>query len=101
MMDRYKLKELMQIERACVKRGSTCNRKCADCDLVQDDKTLIEAYDGILDMLEDPRQRRVVYCCQCEHWDKESGLSARMCRKHHRFTTRLEYCSDGREIKIC
>lgn len=98
-MDNYQLAKLMRIERACVRRGNTCDRKCADCDLVQDDKTLIAAYDAVIKMLEDPQLRHVVFCCQCEYWDKESGLSARLCKKHDRFKVRYDFCSDGRETR--
>lgn len=97
-MTNYQLAKLMKIERACVKRGNSCDRKCAKCDLVQEDSTLIAAYDQVIKMLEDPQLRHVVLCCQCEYWDQESGLSARECNKHDRFTTRYGYCSDGREI---
>lgn len=98
-MDNYHLAKLMRVEKACVKRGSTCNRECAECDLVQDDKALIAAYNAVIKMLEDPQQRRVVFCCQCEHWDKESGLTARKCMKHEHVTVQFNYCSDGREMK--
>ena len=36
--------ELMNIEKQCVKRASTCDRDCAKCDLVQENSELIEAY---------------------------------------------------------
>lgn len=42
-----RVRELMTIEQECVKRANTCGRDCAKCDLVQDDKDLIEAYDVI------------------------------------------------------
>ena len=99
-VDRYQLVKLMKIELACVKRGNSCDRKCAKCDLVQEDKTLIAAYEAVIGALEDPQMRRVTFCCQCDHWDKESGLTARECLKHKRITVRYDYCSDGKEIQV-
>lgn len=43
-MDLKRAAELMNIEKQCVKRASTCDRDCAKCDLVQEDSELIEAY---------------------------------------------------------
>ena len=37
--------ELLKIERECISRANTCNRDCANCELVQDDKELLEMYD--------------------------------------------------------
>ncbi len=99
MDDNYKLARLMRVELACVRRGNTCDRKCAKCDLVQTDKDLIEAYEEVIRRLEDPQRRRVTFCCMCEYWDKESGLTARNCTKHDRITVRYDYCSDGREVQ--
>ena len=99
MVDRYQLAKLMKIELACVRRGSTCNRKCADCDLVQEDKALIAAYEAVIRVLEDPQIRRVTFCSICDYWDKESGLTARKCHKHGRITTQSMYCSEGKEIE--
>jgi hypothetical protein len=38
--------ELMDIELSCINRNieKTCDRHCEKCDLVQEDKDLIEAY---------------------------------------------------------
>ena len=45
--------ELMQSEKTCIVRNryGKCSRKCADCDLVQDNSDLIEAYDKVLSLL--------------------------------------------------
>lgn len=32
-------------EAECVKRGSTCNRDCLNCELVREDKKILQAYD--------------------------------------------------------
>ena len=40
-----RVRELMTIEKECVKQANTCGRDCAKCDLVQDDKELLAAYD--------------------------------------------------------
>lgn len=99
-VDRYQLAKLMKIELACVKRGNSCDRKYAKCDLVQEDKTLIAAYEAVIRALEDPQIRRVTFCSQCDYWDKESGLTARECKKHKRITVRYDFCSDGKEVQV-
>ena len=40
-----RVRELMTIERECVKQANTCGRDCAKCDLVQEDKDLLMAYE--------------------------------------------------------
>lgn len=40
-----RVRELMAIERECVKQANTCGRNCAKCDLVQEDKDLLKAYE--------------------------------------------------------
>ena len=97
-MSNYAVVQLMRTELACVKRAATCGRQCAACDLVQDDKELIEAYKRVIDTLQDPQTRHVTFCCLCDYWDKESGLTARMCEKHQRITTRYDYCSNAKEV---
>lgn len=47
------------------------------------------------ELLTDPQRRCVVYCNQCANWDKESGLSARMCRHWSRYTKQHDFCSYG------
>ena len=37
-------------------------------------------------------------CESCENWDKDSGLTARMCYRHERYTKRTWFCADW--IKI-
>mgnify|MGYP007038222773 CR=1 FL=1 len=51
-LDFERMIELLKIERECVQRGNTCDRNCAKCDLVQDDKELIEMYDNVIFTLE-------------------------------------------------
>ena len=45
--------ELLDIERKCVTTAANnnCNRDCAHCALVQDDKELIEMYSKVIDIL--------------------------------------------------
>lgn len=44
--------ELLSIERQCVERNiSGCDRNCAQCDLVQTDKDLIEMYSETINIL--------------------------------------------------
>ena len=99
-MTNYQIAKLMRAERACVMRNSNgCDKDCLHCDLVQDDKELIQAYTEAIDKLENPNYKQIIPCCMCDYWDKESGLSARTCRKHQRITVQYGYCSDGKEIQ--
>jgi hypothetical protein len=45
--------ELLDIERKCVTTtaNNNCDRDCAHCALVQDDKELIEMYSKVIDIL--------------------------------------------------
>lgn len=52
-MDIKKVRDLMAIEKECVTRANTCNRDCANCELVQKDTDLLEAYSFVIDMLND------------------------------------------------
>lgn len=48
------IKEVINIllnEVECIKRGSTCNRDCLHCELVREDKELLEAYDIAISIL--------------------------------------------------
>ena len=51
-MDIKKVRNLMEIETKCIKRANTCNRDCANCDLVQKDEDLLEAYGYVLRILD-------------------------------------------------
>lgn len=42
----------MENELRCVQRGNYCDRDCAKCPLVKDDKELIEAYGYVIKTLE-------------------------------------------------
>lgn len=45
--------ELLEIEHECMLRGShgDCDRKCEDCELVQDDDELHEMYTNVIEMV--------------------------------------------------
>lgn len=47
-MKLQRVKELMEIERECVTRGSECDRDCGNCELVQDADELIEAFNIVI-----------------------------------------------------
>lgn len=51
-MTREEVHDLMENELRCVQRGNYCDRDCAKCPLVKDDKELIEAYGYIIKALE-------------------------------------------------
>lgn len=50
-MEIKRIYELLNIERECVMRGSTCNRDCINCELVQDDQELILMYNILIMMI--------------------------------------------------
>lgn len=46
--------ELLKIERECIKRNKFgCDRKCGECDLVQDTEELLEMYDTVIERLKE------------------------------------------------
>ena len=51
-MTREQVHDLMENELRCVQRGNYCDRDCAKCPLVKDDKELIEAYGYVIKALE-------------------------------------------------
>lgn len=51
-MTREKVHDLMEDELRCVQRGNYCDRDCAKCPLVKEDKELIEAYGYVIKALE-------------------------------------------------
>lgn len=52
-MELKRMIDLLKIERECVRRNSDCecDRDCANCDLVQIDKDLLEMYDSVIETL--------------------------------------------------
>ena len=45
--------ELLKIEKECIRRNADgCDRNCADCDLVQEDRELLEMYGMLIEWLE-------------------------------------------------
>lgn len=54
MMTRQRAAELMEIEKTCVLRQgdiSKCDRRCEECDLVQDSDEIVEAYNLAIEAL--------------------------------------------------
>jgi len=47
--------ELLEIERQCVLRSANCNRNCTVCNLVQEDKELLEMYEGVINLLKEQK----------------------------------------------
>ena len=45
------------------------------------------------------KRRGIVYCEDCSHWDKSVcghiGIDDHLCRRQMRWTTEMDYCSDG------
>jgi len=50
-----RLIEVLKTERECVKRNeeTDCGRKCSECDLALETEEVLDAYDGVIAMLED------------------------------------------------
>ncbi|MBR3584814.1 MAG: hypothetical protein IKO00_02210 [Oscillospiraceae bacterium] len=58
-MKRDRIIELLECERQCILRndGNSCNRDCANCDLVQDSKELLAMYDIVKKVVVSYEQR--------------------------------------------
>ena len=56
-----KVIELLRIEKECVFRNSAhlCTRRCDACDLVQNDKELLEMYDAAINIISDASKTTV------------------------------------------
>lgn len=53
-MTKKEVKKVIETEKACVKRAGSCDRDCANCDLVMDESVILKAYNIVLEMLEKP-----------------------------------------------
>ena len=49
--------EVLKNEAACVERANYCDRRCANCDLVMDDETILGAYAGAIELLSSSRMK--------------------------------------------
>lgn len=51
----HRVLELLRIELECIKRnnGSSCDRNCSQCDLVQDSQELIDCYETAIQIIGD------------------------------------------------
>lgn len=49
-MDKNEVIKYLKIERECISRD--CDRNCGECDLVQEQETLLEAYNSAIALLE-------------------------------------------------
>ena len=47
-MTNQRILELLIAERECIARSDYCGRDCASCELVQDEKELLEMYDTLI-----------------------------------------------------
>jgi len=48
-MDKNEIIRILKIERECISRD--CDRNCGQCDLVQEQETLFDAYDSAISLL--------------------------------------------------
>lgn len=53
--------EYMENEIRCIQRSKICDRNCAKCELVKEDKALIEAYGIVIIALEKQIPKKVKY----------------------------------------
>ena len=51
IMDKERVKELLEIELECITRADTCDRNCSECDLVQDTDELKAMYRWMIEKL--------------------------------------------------
>ena len=52
----YEAIELMKNEKACILKADTCDRDCAECELVKKTEDLLSAYDMAIKSLEMQRE---------------------------------------------
>ena len=50
-MEIKKIHDLLIAERNCILRSNHCDRKCAECDLVQNEEELLLMYDILITMI--------------------------------------------------
>lgn len=91
-METNRIIELLEIEHECMLKGShgDCDRKCEDCELVQDDWELHEMYTDAIALLKE--QPEIVLCKDCKHYKDETGMCD-FCHTHGNAET--WYCADG------
>lgn len=51
---------LVNIEKECINRADNCNRKCNECDLVQDSNKLLDLYEQLAEWLEELKAYREI-----------------------------------------
>ena len=58
-MKKSRILELLECERQCILRNSleSCNRDCANCDLLQDSEALLTMYDLVKRIVDNHEQR--------------------------------------------
>ena len=59
---------LVKIENECIKRAENCNRKCNECDLVQNTDTLLDLYGKLVEWLEELKALRLLldWAIECD-----------------------------------
>jgi hypothetical protein len=53
-MTKNEVIRILKIERECISRD--CDRNCSECDLVQEQETLLDAYNSAIALLEDKNE---------------------------------------------
>ena len=86
-----KVIKIIENEKECVKQANTCDRNCAICPLVKEDKEIIAAYDYVLEVLHNIRKDEYIRkdklihasAVRPSHRDSEARPRA-PCGFHHR-----------------
>ena len=68
--------ELLKIEHECMLRGAhdDCDRKCADCELVQEDGELHEMYTNVVCLLKEQEHKDRMYHALEDDWKRLKEL---------------------------
>ena len=53
--------ELLKIEKKCISKSDTCDRKCSNCALVQDSEELLDMYNFVINCLMEYRKLHQLY----------------------------------------
>ena len=93
--------ELLKIEHECMLRYAhdDCDRKCADCEFVQEDGELHEMYTNVVCLLKE--QEAVVRCKDCR-WAEVSDNEHTWCdHVDHEFCHKNDwFCADGERKEV-
>ena len=64
---------LVNIEKECINRADNCNRKCNECNLVQDTNKLLDLYKQLAEWLEELKAIKEMDLSIPQHFTKEQS----------------------------